>query len=233
MACKFHAAMRNSSLPNCPPVPRCPSFATALLWGSALALASFPTQAEKADRFKELTVEADQSSSGDLLNQVFVFNGNVVVTKGTMIIRAQRIEVRESPDGYRSAVAIGSPSQHATFRQKRDAPDEWIEGNAERLEYDGRSDIIRFVNNASVRRLRGANAADELTGNLVTYDSSTEVFNVTGGAQATAANPGGRVRAVLMPKEGTAAAAEAKAAASASAASAPPLKLTPSIREPK
>jgi len=233
MACKFHAAMRNSSLPNCPPVPRCPSLATALLWGSALALASFPTHAEKADRFKELTVEADQSSSGDLLNQVFVFNGNVVVTKGTMIIRAQRIEVRESPDGYRSAVAIGSPSQHATFRQKRDAPDEWIEGNAERLEYDGRSDIIRFVNNASVRRLRGANAADELTGNLVTYDSSTEVFNVTGGAQATAANPGGRVRAVLMPKEGTAAAAEAKAAASASAASAPPLKLTPSIREPK
>jgi len=214
-------------------VPRCPSFATALLWGSALALAGFPTHAEKADRFKELTVEADQSSSGDLLNQVFVFNGNVVVTKGTMIIRAQRIEVRESPDGYRSAVAIGSPSQHATFRQKRDAPDEWIEGNAERLEYDGRSDIIRFVNNASVRRLRGANAADELTGNLVTYDSSTEVFNVTGGAQATAANPGGRVRAVLMPKEGTAAAAEAKAAASASAASAPPLKLTPSIREPK
>ena len=103
-------------------MPRCPSFATALLWGSALALASLPTQAEKADRFKELTVEADQSSSGDLLNQVFIFNGNVVVTKGTMIIRAQRIEVRESPDGYRSAVAIGSPSQHATFRQKRDGP---------------------------------------------------------------------------------------------------------------
>ena len=149
-----------------------------------------------------------------------------------MILRAQRIEVRESPDGYRSAVAIGSASQHATFRQKRDAPDEWIEGDAERLEYDGKSDVIRFVNNASVRRLRGANAADELTGNLVTYDSATEVFNVTGGAQKTAANPGGRVRAVLMPKEGTAAAAEAKAAGAA-AASAPALKLTPSIGVPK
>ena len=233
MACKFHAAMRNLRLQDRPSVPRRRFPATALFWGSLLALASLPTQAEKADRFKELTVEADHSSSGDLLNQVFIFNGNVVVTKGTMIIRAQRIEVRETPDGYRSAVAIGSPSRHATFRQKRDAPDEWIEGDAERLEYDGRSDVIRFVNNASVRRLRGANAADELTGNLVTYDSSTEVFNVTGGAQATAANPGGRVRAVLMPKEGTAAAAEAKAAASAAAASAPGLKVTPSIREPR
>jgi lipopolysaccharide export system protein LptA len=228
MACNFHAAKRNLPLQDRRPVPPRLVF-SALLCGAALVLASLPTRAEKADRYKELTIEADQSSSGDLLNQVFIFKGNVVVTKGTMVIRAQRIEVRESPDGYRSAVAIGSPSQHATFRQKRDAPDEWIEGDAERLEYDGRSDVIRFVNNASVRRLRGANAADELTGNLVTYDSSTEVFTVTGGAQATAVNPGGRVRAVLMPKEGTAAAAEAKAAASAAAASAPGLKLTPSI----
>jgi len=228
MACNFHAAMRKLSLQDRLPVLPRLAF-PALLCGGALALASLPTVAEKADRYKELTVEADQSSSGDLLNQVFIFNGNVVVTKGTMIIRAQRIEVRESPDGYRSAVAIGSPSQHATFRQKRDAPDEWIEGDAERLEYDGRSDVIRFVNNASVRRLRGTNAADELTGNLVTYDSTTEVFNVSGGAPTTAANPGGRVRAVLMPKEGTAAAAEAKAAASAAAASAPALKMTPQV----
>jgi lipopolysaccharide export system protein LptA len=232
MACKFHAAMRNHFHADRFPVPRPRPrlLCSALLCGAAFALA--PAHAEKADRFKELTVEADASSSGDLLNQVFIFNGNVVVTKGTMIIRAARIEVRESPDGYRSAVAIGSPSQHATFRQKRDAPDEWIEGDAERLEYDGKSDVIRFVKNASVRRLRGANAADELNGNLVTYDSATEVFNVTGGAQATAANPGGRVRAVLMPKEGSAAAAEAKAA-SAAAASAPGLKLTPAIGEPK
>ena len=106
------------------------------------------------------------------------------------------------PDGYHTAVAFGSPTQHATFRQKRDAPDEYIAGDAERLEYDGKSDVIRFVNNASVRRLRGSETSDEISGNLVTYDSGTEVFNVTGGAPATASNPGGRVRAVLTPKEG-------------------------------
>ena len=223
--------MRNRAL--LVPTPHCSRRRRAVVAAVVAALVAVPaSHAEKADRFKPLNVEADLPGKIDLLHQFVVFNGNVVVTKGTMIIRAQRIEVRESPDGYRSAVATGSASQHATFRQKRDAPDEWIEGDAERLEYDGKSDVIRFVNNASVRRLRGASAADELTGNLVTYDSATEVFNVTGGAQATAANPGGRVRAVLMPKEGTAAAAEAKAA-SAAAASAPGLKLTPSIGEPK
>ncbi len=203
-----------------------------LLAGLALApLLALGTgaNAEKADRFKPLNVEADLPGRIDLLNQFVVFSGNVVVTKGTMTIRASRIEVRELPDGYHTAVAFGTPQQHATFRQKRDVPDEYIAGDAERLEYDGKSDVIRFVNNASVRRLRGAEVADEIAGNLVTYDSTTEVFNVSGGAPATAANPSGRVRATLTPREGSAAATEAARAASAGAASAPALRTAPAL----
>jgi len=201
----------------------------ALVLAGLAVVAASSVQAEKADRFKPLNVEADLPGKIDLLNQYVVFNGNVVVTKGTMTIRANRIEVRESPDGYHTAVAFGSPTQHATFRQKRDAPDEYIAGDAERLEYDGKSDVIRFVNNASVRRLRGSETSDEISGNLVTYDSGTEVFNVTGGAASTAANPGGRVRAVLTPKEGSAAAAEAARAANAAASAPPQLRTAPSL----
>jgi len=146
-----------------------------------------------------------------------------------MTIRADRIEVRELPDGYHTAVAFGSPSKHATFRQKRDVPDEYIAGDAERLEYDGKSDVIRFVNNASVRRLRGSETSDEISGNLVTYDSTTEVFSVTGGSTPTATNPGGRVRATLTPKEGTAAALEAARAASAATSAPPQLRTAPSL----
>lgn len=191
------------------------------------ALAAAPAFAEKGDRFKPLNVEADQPGRIDLLNQHVVFNGNVVVTKGTMTIRAGRIEVRETPDGYHSAVAIGAANKPATFRQKRDGVDEWIEGEAERLEYDGKTDTIRFVSNAAVRRLRGSTVADEIAGNVVSYDSIAEVFSVSGGAAATPANPGGRVRAVLTPREGSAAAAEAAAAAASEPA--PPLKLSPAL----
>jgi len=201
----------------------------ALVFAGLAAVVTSPVQAEKADRFKPLNVEADLPGKIDLLNQHVVFNGNVVVTKGTMTIRANRIEVRESPDGYHTAVAFGSPSQHATFRQKRDSPDEYIAGDAERLEYDGKSDVIRFVNNASVRRLRGGETADEVSGNLVTYDSTTEVFSVSGGATPTATNPGGRIRVTLMPKEGTAAAAEAARAASAAASAPPQLRTAPAL----
>lgn len=211
-------------------MPRLPGRRAACVAAGAvtaiLLAAALPVQAEKADRYKPITIEANQNSTIDLLNQFTVFNGNVVVTKGTMVIRAARVEVRQSPDGYQSAVAFGSPGQHATYRQKRDQPDEWIEGDAERLEYDGRSDVIRFVNNATVRRLRGATLADEISGNLVTYDSTTEVFNVVGG-NASAANPGGRVRATLTPREGSPAAAEA-----ASAAASAPLRSSTTLPAP-
>jgi lipopolysaccharide export system protein LptA len=208
MACKFRALM--------------PKILAVL---TLLALCAPAAQAEKADRYKPLSVEADQPGRIDLANQIVVFNGNVVVTKGTMVIRAARIEVRESPEGYHSAVATGAAGRPATFRQKRDGVDETIEGEAERLEYDGRTEAIRFVNGASVKRLRGAVLADELSGNEIRYDGTTEVFSVAGGA-ATPANPGGRVRAVLMPRQA--------APAEPPASEAPvPLKTTPTLGERK
>jgi lipopolysaccharide export system protein LptA len=200
----------------------------ALAAASALAALAWPAPgwAERADRNKPLSVEADQPGKIDLQNQFIVFNGNVVVTKGTMVIRAARIEVRETPDGYHTAIATGAPGKPASFRQKRDGVEETIEGEAERLEYDGRADAIRFVNNASVRRLRGGAVADELSGNLVSYDSTTEVFSIVGGG-ATPANPSGRVRVVLTPRPGT------EAAAQAASQPAPALRPSPTLGTPR
>ncbi len=194
------------------------SFLSRLLPACALALVALaaPAHAEKADRLKKMEVESDQPGKVDLQNQIVVFNGNVVVSKGTMLIRASHIEVRESPEGYQTAIALGSPQRLASFRQKRDGVDEFIEGEAERVEYDSKADTVRFINKASVKRLRGTVVADEVTGALITYNSTAELFTVSGGASAaTPANPTGRVRVVLTPREGTPAAAEAASAASA------------------
>lgn len=179
---------------------------------AVLAAAAWPAHAEKADRSKPMSVEADKPGSLDLLKQVLVFNGNVVIAQGTMVIRADRVEVKESPDGYRMAAAIGSPGRLASYRQKRDAPGEWVEGTAERIDYDARTDTLRFSGNASVRRLRGAEAADEITGGSIVWDNSAELFSVAGGA-ATPTNPSGRVRVTLSPRPDAAAAPEPGASA--------------------
>ena len=166
---------------------------------TALLGVSSPASAEKADRTKPVNIEADQPGTVDLLKQVVVFNGNVVITQGTLTIRAQRVEVRETPEGFRAAVALGGAGRPATYREKREGVDEYIEGQAERIEYDGRADTVRFTNNASVRRLRSTSVADEVTGNLITYDNYAETFSVQGRPAATPDNPSGRVRAVLSP----------------------------------
>jgi lipopolysaccharide export system protein LptA len=200
-------------------VHRCHSIALAAVLTAALS-ATAPALAEKADRNKPMTIEADQPGSVDLQRQVVIFNGNVVISQGTMVLRADRVELRERPDGYREARAIGSAERPASFRQKRDGVDETVEGAAERIDFDGRTDTLRFEGNAAVRRLRSGVVADEITGSLITWDNTNELFKVTGGA-ATPANPSGRVRAVFAPREEA-----ASAPAAASAASAPPAKAT-------
>ncbi len=188
------------------------------LWvGLCAAVWVVPAQAERADRFKKMEVESNQPGRVDLQKQVVVFNGNVVVSKGSLIIHAARIEVRET-DGYQVAIASGTGNTPTTFRQKREGLNEFIEGQAERLEYDSKSDTVRFVNKAKVRRLRGTEVADEATGALIVYDNTAEVFTVSGGpAAVTPTNPGGRIRVVLGPREGSLAADEAASAAATSA----------------
>lgn len=166
-----------------------------------LALAAgLPVQAEKADRSKPMTLESDQPCTVNLQKQISVCSGNVVISQGTLLIRADRLELRATPEGYQLAQAVGSTGKLASYRQKRDGLDELVEGQAQRIDYDSRSGTLRFDGQAQVRRLQGATVADEIQGGLIIWDSVAETFNVRGGA-ATAANPGGRVRAVIAPRQ--------------------------------
>jgi lipopolysaccharide export system protein LptA len=186
--------------------PLLPAAGLALL----VALAA-PAVAEKADRGKPMVIEADRGGSVDLQRQVVIYSGNVVITQGTMMLRAERVELREMPDGFRAASAIGSPGKPATWRQRRDGVDETVEGAAERIEFDGRADTLRFIGSGTVRRLRAGSVADEIAAATILWDNTAEVFRVEGG-EATPANPTGRVRAVLSPRVEPAASASAPAA---------------------
>lgn len=181
---------------------------SSLILIAVLALAGvFPAAAETADRDKPMNAEADALRYDDL-KQSSVFTGNVVITKGTTIIRGERVDVNQDPEGYQQAVAIAAPGKLAFYRKKREGVDEYIEGEGERIEYDSRADNVKFIGRAVMRRYKGATLSDETTGSLITYNNVTDVFTVDGGAQnRTAANPSGRVRAMLSPRVAVPAAA--------------------------
>jgi lipopolysaccharide export system protein LptA len=191
----------------------------------ALALAVLPAGAEKADRAKPMNVEADALRYDDV-QQTSVFTGNVVVTKGTIVIRGAKMTVRQDPEGYQFGVVTAPAGKQAFFRQKREGVDEFIEGEAETIEYDGRADRVKFIGRAEMRRLRGSTINDETSGSVITYDNTNDQFTVDGGTAGTPSNPGGRVRATLAPR--TSASAPAAPASAARAASAPtPARLRP------
>jgi lipopolysaccharide export system protein LptA len=172
----------------------------SLLTAAAL-LAAAPAHAEKADRDKPMNAEADALRYDDL-KQTSVFTGNVVITKGTTIIRGARVDVSQDAEGYQQALVTAAPNKLAYYKSKRDGVDEYIEGEGELIEYDSRADTVKFIRNAILRRYVGATLADETSGALIRYDNTTDVFTVDSGGQParTAANPGGRVRATLAPR---------------------------------
>ncbi|MEY4712476.1 MAG: hypothetical protein RIS88_1926 [Pseudomonadota bacterium] len=195
-------------------------FLTSLL-AIAAALAAPGVQAEKADRDKPMNVEADALRHDDLA-QTSVFTGQVVATKGTILIRGARLQVRQDPEGYQYGVVTAEPGKRAFWRQKREGVDEYIEGEGTTIEYDGKADRVKFIGRAEMRRYRGAVLADETQGSVITYENTTDVFTVDGatlGARQPSASAGGRVRAVLSPRS-----AASAASAPASAPKAAPLR---------
>ena len=197
-------------------IARHPSLLLCLLSLPALAdalLCAAPARAEKNDRLKPLVVTSDRPGQADLANNHTELNGDVILTQGTMVLHAEKVDVRETQDGYYQAYASGTTAKQVTFRQARDTPGEYIEGSADQLEYDTRADTVRFIGKALVRHLRGTLVAHEVTGAAIIYDKRTEVFALEGGN--TSPNPAGRARLVLMPR---AAASAPEAAAPASSA---------------
>lgn len=161
--------------------------------------------AEQADRNKPTNIEADALRYEDA-TQTSVFTGNVVLTKGTIVIRGNRLTMRQDADGNQVGIAEGTATRRAFFRQKREGLDEFIEGEALRIEYDSEADLVRFTGNAVVRRLRGATLSDESQGNVIVFNNRTETFTVDsrpGRQPGVASSPenGGRVRAMLAPRE--------------------------------
>lgn len=153
------------------------------------ALLAAPAHAEKADRDKPVNLEADTVTIDDI-KKVSVYQGNVILSQGTLAVRADRVQVTQNVGGLDKLKATGRP---ATFRQKLDNRDEFIEGFANRIEYDSVNGQLEMIGQAQLRR-----GSDELRGAQISYNANTEFYKVVGQRDAT--TPAGRVRAVIRPK---------------------------------
>jgi len=148
-------------------------------------------RAVNADREKPIHLESDRVVVDDA-TQTSVFEGNVELTQGTLQIRADKIVLTENKRGYKHCTATGNL---ASFRQKHEETDEYMEGYGERIEYDTLSETVDFHVRARVKR-----AQDDVQGNHIAYSTRTEVFQVSGDPGNIGDPNKGRVHAVIQPK---------------------------------
>ncbi|HYN53752.1 MAG TPA: lipopolysaccharide transport periplasmic protein LptA [Methylotenera sp.] len=162
---------------------------TSLMLSSAILGFSAYTFAESADRDKPIDLEADSVKVDDA-KQISTYSGNVILTQGTLVIHADKLIVREDKEGFQHSTSLGNPT---TFKQKREGKNEYMEGSAQRIEYDGRMDKVQLYTKAWVKR-----GEDIVHGDYISYDANAEYAEVIGGNKSNSSS--GRVRAIIQPK---------------------------------
>jgi lipopolysaccharide export system protein LptA len=197
----------------------------------ALACATLPLAcfADKTDKDKPVNFSSDQGGA-NYESKTGSLKGNVVLTQGSMTIRADRIDFKQNPDNSISATVYGNP---LSFRQKKDESDEYFEGYAQRAVYDGQKQFLELFDRALLRQ-----GNDEIRSNYISYNTSTGVATAEGRPDqpGAPAGPGARVRGMFQPREDTTPGAKGGPAAKGTPApkaepkadtKAAPLKLTP------
>lgn len=162
-----------------------------------LALAgTAPAFAEKADRNKPTQLESDRITVDDA-NKVHILEGRVILTKGTMQLKTERLVITQDADGFQKSVATGGANGLAYFRQRRDSG-EIVEGQAERIEHEDRIERTDLYKRAWLK-----SGKDEVTGQFIRYDARTENYTVTNNGSGPTPGSDGRVRAVIQPRSST------------------------------
>lgn len=171
-----------------------------LILSAALLLAAMgAAHAEKADSNKPTEISFDNLDADDV-KQIKTFTGNVVLTRGTLLMKSPKAVVTEDPEGYQLVVLTGAPGVQATFRQKLDgAGDQWVDGRADRIEYDGKTELVKLFSKAQIKKLEGSKTASQVDGEFISYDSRREFFAVKNTASGESKPGAGRSTMVIQP----------------------------------
>jgi lipopolysaccharide export system protein LptA len=144
----------------------------------ALGLFANHAHAEKADKDKPIALSSDKAQFDDV-KQIYYLDRNVLLIKGSLIIRGEKAEVKIDPEGYQYVTIFAKPGELASLRQKRDTGlNDFIEGFAEVIEYDGKTEIAILQKKARMNQISGTRVTDQLNGDKIHYDGNTEKYNV-------------------------------------------------------
>lgn len=151
----------------------------------------------KNDKQQATTIDANRMTYNEKSN-VNVFTGNVLLTRGSLVIRGDKLTLTERADGTQFAKVEGKP---ARFKQQRDteSPNDilLINGTGNTIEFDGDKSIVILTGDASIQKSTNGQLTESISGTQITYEQNTESLSVLGSPNNSGST---RVQAVIKPK---------------------------------
>lgn len=128
--------------------------------------------ADKQDGSQPMKLWADRATLDDY-KKTYDYLGNVKMTQGTRLLNADRLLIKQDAAGFHHNTAFGNPQKLAYIKQRENDGKGWMEGWAERIEYDDRTDKFTFYDKA---RIKTSN--DDASGEVIIYDNLTERYQI-------------------------------------------------------
>lgn len=139
--------------------------------------------AKSSDRNQAMTIDSGSQSGNMEGNGKTVLGGGVVVTQGTLEIRSAAAEIYMADGEVSRSVFTG---KQVKMKQQMD-DGTWMDAQADRVEYDMKTETITFIGNYTVKSDRGSNSGQRMVYN-------TKSGNMQSGGDGT------RVRTVIQPR---------------------------------
>jgi len=147
------------------------------------------------------------------------FDGDVIMTRGMMTMRANRLDLREDAEGFQYGIATVNQGKRVYIRQERPEFFEVLQGLGERAEYDGKEESFDLIGRAQLTRYICGKPFDSISGERVRYNQKTDTYSAFSGPRSD--NPDGRVRSIAQPRAKVDAAIQACQRLQASGAATP------------
>lgn len=152
-----------------------------------MVLASSSAFALKDDVNQPINIVSDNQSL-DMEKSVVTFTDNVVVTQGSIVIKANKVIITRPAEksGKKETVeAFGTP---VTFHQQLDNGKP-VDGKANKVHYDLGKEFLTLTNNAELKQLDS-----KINGSVITYDVKKQQLKANGNGKS-------RVTTVLIPSQ--------------------------------
>ncbi|MFZ7188128.1 lipopolysaccharide transport periplasmic protein LptA [Avibacterium avium] len=158
----------------------------SLLFFTAL-MTSMSAFALKNDTNQPINIESNNQSL-DMENQTVTFTDNVVITQGSILIKADKVVITRPPENSNNKETVDAYGRPVTFHQLLD-DGKPVDGKANKVHYDLGTEFLTLTGNAELKQLDS-----KITGQLITYDVKKQQLKASGSSKS-------RVKTVLIPAQ--------------------------------